>query len=131
MVLFFYISIYVSSQRRSSVRKGIFKNFAKFTGKQQFWSLFFINLQAMFSYEIMKFLRTPILKNIWTIASEFIRDTTLLHETILKKHTNRKTNFQDGKEYNQEQYFEWLIKTNDLKFISTDILVSLLRPFSL
>ena len=55
MVLFFYISIYVSSQRRSSVRKGIFKNFTKFTGKHQFWSLFFINLQAMFSYEIMKF----------------------------------------------------------------------------
>ena len=27
----------------------------------------------------------------------------LFHETILKKHTNGKTNFQDGKEYNQEQ----------------------------
>ena len=33
-------------------------------------------------------------------ASEFIRDTTLFHETILKKDTNGKTNFQDGKEYN-------------------------------
>ena len=39
-------------------------------------------------------------------ASEFIGDTTLLHETILKKYTNGKTNFQDGKEYNQKQHIE-------------------------
>ena len=30
-------------------------------------------------------------------ASQFIRDTTLFHETILKKHTNEKTN--DGKRW--------------------------------
>ena len=42
-----------------------------------------------------------------TSTSEFIGDTTLFHETILKKHTNGKTNFQDGKEYNQKQHFEW------------------------
>ena len=34
-------------------------------------------------------------------ASEFIGDTTLFHETILKKDTNEKKNFQDGKEYNR------------------------------
>ena len=39
-------------------------------------------------------------------ALEFIGDTTLFHETILKKHTNGKTNFQDGKEYNRKQHFE-------------------------
>ena len=40
-------------------------------------------------------------------ASEFIGDTTLFHEKISKKHANRKTNFQDDKEYNQKQHFEW------------------------
>ena len=40
-------------------------------------------------------------------ASEFIGDTTLFHETILKKHRNGKINFQDGKEYNRRQHFEW------------------------
>ena len=54
----------------------------------------FVNLQ-----------RTPILKNI-TTASEFIGDTTLFHETILKKHTNGSNNFEDGKEYNQKQHFK-------------------------
>ena len=39
-------------------------------------------------------------------APEFIGDTTLFHETIFKKHTNGKTNFQDGKEYNRKQHFE-------------------------
>ena len=42
-----------------------------------------------------------------TTASEFIGNTTLFHKTILKKHANGKTNFQDGKEYNRKQYFEW------------------------
>ena len=32
--------------------------------------------------------------------------------------------------YNQKQHFKWEIKTNALKFVSTDILVSFLRPFS-
>ena len=42
-----------------------------------------------------------------TTASEFIGDATLLHETISKKYTNGKTNFQDGKEYNQKQHLDW------------------------
>ena len=51
------------------------QNFAIFTGKQLFWSLFLINLQACnfikkrlqqerFSGNIANFIRTPILKNI-------------------------------------------------------------------
>ena len=39
-------------------------------------------------------------------AAEFIGDTTLFHETILKKHTNGKTNFQDDKGYNRKQHSE-------------------------
>ena len=62
----------------------------------------------MFSGEIYEiFENTYFEEHLRTTASEFIGDTTLLHETILKKHTNGKTNFQDGKEYNQRQHFEW------------------------
>ena len=61
--------------------------------------------------EVFKKIR-EVLKNTYfeehlrTTASEFIGDTTLFHETILKKHTNGNNNFEDGKEYNQKQYFE-------------------------
>ena len=55
----------------------------------------------MFSCEICKvFKNTYFEEHLQMTASEFIRDTTLFHETILKKHKNGKTNFQDGKEYN-------------------------------
>ena len=53
------------------------------------------------------FKNTFLQEHLRTTASEFIGDTTLLRETILKKHTNGKTNFQDGKEYNQKQNFKW------------------------
>ena len=59
-------------------KKAVFKNFAIFTGKRLYWSLFLIKLQAVacifiktrplhrcFSVSIAKFLRTPILKNIY------------------------------------------------------------------
>ena len=77
MVLFFYISIYGSSHRRCSVEKGVYKNFANFTGKNLFWSLFLIKFQGQacnfikkrlqhrcFPAKFAKFLRTPILENI-------------------------------------------------------------------
>ena len=66
-----------SSHQRYSVRKGVLKNFANFTGKQLCWSLFlwccrppackfFIKrLQhKYFPVKFAKLLRTPILKNI-------------------------------------------------------------------
>ena len=56
-------------------------------------------------WEIFK--NTFLQEHLRTTASEFIGDTMLLRETILKKHTNGKTNFQDGKEYNQKQNFKW------------------------
>ena len=62
----------------------------------------------VFSCKICKiFKNTYFEKHLQTTASEFLEDAMLLHETILKKHTNGKTNFQDGKEYNQKQHFEW------------------------
>ena len=77
----------------------------------------------MFSCEVCEIFKNAYFEeHLRTTASEFIGDTSLLHETILKKHTNEITNFQDGKEYNRKQHFEWYIKTNDVKFVSTDIL---------
>ena len=62
----------------------------------------------MFSCEICEvFKNTYFEGHLQMTASEFIGDTTLFHETILKKHRNGKTNFQDGKEYNRRQHFEW------------------------
>ena len=61
----------------------------------------------MFSCEIWKvFKNTYFEEHLRTTASEFIGDTTLFHETILKKHTNGKTNFQVGKDYNRKQHLE-------------------------
>ena len=59
-------------------KKTVLKNFAIFTGKHRYWSLFLINLHVLkiykfikkrlqhrcFPVNIVKFLRTPILKNI-------------------------------------------------------------------
>ena len=53
------------------------------------------------------FKNTYFEENLRTTTSEFVGDTTLLHETLLKKHTNGKTNFQDGKEYSQKQHLDW------------------------
>ena len=63
-----------SSHRKCSVKYGLLKNFAKFTGKHLCWSLFaglkgwnFIKKRIQhkcFSVKIAKSLRTPIFKNI-------------------------------------------------------------------
>ena len=58
----------------------------------------------VFSCEVFK--NTYFEEHLRMTASEFIGDTTLFHETVLKKHTNGKTSFQDGKEYNLKQHFE-------------------------
>ena len=50
--------------------------------------------------------RPPLFRVVLFSILQFIGDNTLLHVTILKKHTNGKTNFQDSKEYNQKQKFE-------------------------
>ena len=62
----------------------------------------------MFSCKIFEVFKSNYFEEyLQMTASEFIGDTTLFHETILKKHRNGKTNFQDGKEYNQRQHSEW------------------------
>ena len=62
----------------------------------------------MFCCEITDiFKNTYFEEHLRTTAAEFIEDAALLHETIFKKHTNGKTNFQDAKEYNQKQHFDW------------------------
>ena len=65
-------SLMLSSHRRCSVKKGVLKNFAIFTGKHMCWSLFFIKLEEWRAgtwnnagtVNITKFFITPILKKI-------------------------------------------------------------------
>ena len=54
---------------RCSIKIAALKNFAIFTGKHLYWSLFLIELQEetptqVFPVNVAKFLRAPILKNI-------------------------------------------------------------------
>ena len=68
-----YSKNYKAKSCKGKVRKvGVVKNFANFTGKHLFWSLFLIKLQALlkrdsntgvFLWNLQKFLRTPILQN--------------------------------------------------------------------
>ena len=62
-------------------KKGVLKNFAKFTRKHLCGSLFgvfevnFIKKRLQHRYfpvNIMKFLRTPILKNIWELGNHCV-----------------------------------------------------------
>ena len=68
------LSIDRSSRRRSSVKKGVLRNFAKFTGKHLCQSLFFNKFAGLrpstlskghtcFLVNFAKFLRTPFLQN--------------------------------------------------------------------
>ena len=56
-----------SSHRRCSVKKSALKNVANFTGKHLCWSLFFKKILQHWCFPIKfaKFLRTPILRNIY------------------------------------------------------------------
>ena len=52
-----------SSQQKCSVKKGVFRNFAKFTGKHLCQSLFFNKVLGLRSFRaiFVKFLKTPFL----------------------------------------------------------------------
>ena len=57
---------YRNRQRRCSIKKGVHKKFAIFTGKHMCWSLFLIMRpqRRCFSVNIAKFLRAAILRSI-------------------------------------------------------------------
>ena len=71
------LSIKRSSHQRCSIRKGVLRNFAKFTGKQLYQSLFFNKISGLrpatlckkrlwhrcFPVNFRKFLKTPFLQN--------------------------------------------------------------------
>ena len=74
---------YRSSYRRCSVRKGVLRNFAKFTGKRLCQSLFFIKVagrpatllkkrlwHSCFPVNFAKFLRTPFYRTSLMAASK-------------------------------------------------------------
>ena len=64
-----------SSHRRCSIEKGALKNFANFTGIRLCWSVILLKFvknfvkkglqQRCFSVKFAKFLRTPVLNNIY------------------------------------------------------------------
>ena len=94
IILFFLLLTYVtsstifrSSRRRYSIRKGVLKSSRKFTGKHQCQSLFFKKVAALrtatllkkrlrhrcFPVNFTKFLRTPFFTvHLWVTASEYL-----------------------------------------------------------
>ena len=70
------LGLFRSSHQRCSVKKGVLKNVANFTGMHLCWSLFLITLQIFRpvtllkrysntdSMKFVKFLKTPLLKDI-------------------------------------------------------------------
>ena len=77
-----------SSHRKCSVRKGVLRNLAKFTGKHLYQSLFKLQASAQrlwhrcFPANFAKFLRTPFLQN--TFFTEH------LQATASASHNNKK-----------------------------------------
>ena len=65
--IIFRFIVFRSSHRRCSVRKGVLRNFTKFTGKHLYQSLFFNIVAGLrhrcFPVIFAKFLRTPFLQN--------------------------------------------------------------------
>ena len=72
------LAVFRSSHQRCSIRKGVLRNFAKFTGKRLCQSLFFNNVAGLrpaillkrdfdtgvcFLMNFVKFLKTPFLQN--------------------------------------------------------------------
>ena len=68
--IWYFLSLYRSSHGRCSVKKGVLKYFANFTGKHLCLSLFSIMLikkrlqRGCFPVKFANFLRAPVLKNI-------------------------------------------------------------------
>ena len=62
MTFIFSINVFRSSHQTCSLKKTVLKNFAIFTEKHLFWSLF---QNGCFRVNTAKFLRMPILENIW------------------------------------------------------------------
>ena len=92
-------------------RKRCIQKFRKFDRETPVWESLFnkvAGLDMQISWEICEICKnTYFEEHLWTTASESVGNTTLLHEAISKKYTNGKINFQDGKEYNQKQHFDW------------------------
>ena len=73
------LDLFRSSHERCSIRKGVLKNFANFTGKHLCWSLLqtcnFIKKRLQhwcFPVKLAKFLRTSILKKICERLLQFV-----------------------------------------------------------
>ena len=115
-----------NSHRRCSVKKGVLKNFANFTGKHLCWSPFLILLQVFRPATLLKrkilqhwcfpvkFLRTPILKNICQRQLLFISPKNTI--------TNSGDEFEPD-----ETSTEWEVSI----FLNVTILFNQMQPYNL
>ena len=120
------LGLFRSSHRRCSVKKGVLKNFANFTGKHLCWSPFWILLQVFRPATLLKkkilqhwcfpvkFLRTPILKNICQRQLLFISPKNTI--------TNSGDEFEPD-----ETSTEWEVSI----FLNVTILFNQMQPYNL
>ena len=99
------ISIIRSSHRRCSVKKGVLRNFAKFTGKHLCQSVFFNKVAGLrpatllkkrlwyrcFPVKFAKFLRTPFLQN--TSRRLVLNNKCCNYKLEVKKYRKRFSSF--------------------------------------
>ena len=100
-IFFFEALIFRSSHRRCSIKKGVLRNFAKFTGKHLFQSLFFNKvkketLAQLFSCEFCKtFKNTFLTEHVWTAALQAYK--AFLSEKLLSNFQSRMKFYENSK----------------------------------
>ena len=79
-------SIYTSSRQKRTIKKSVIKNFAIFTGKHVYRSLFLIQLQTPRPAIILKETPTQLFSwKHWVIFEEHLRTTVSVKITRLNK----------------------------------------------
>ena len=120
-VVLFSIFQFTEAVTGGALLKKVFSKISQISQESTCFGVSLIKLQAQacnfikkrlhhrcFPAKYTKFLRTTILKNICErLLLNLSGYSTFFLEAILKKHTNGKTSFQESKEYNQKQHFEW------------------------
>ena len=86
-----------SSHQRCSIKKGVLRNFTKFTGKHLCKSLFFNKVAGLrnrlwhryFPVNFVIFLRTPFFtEHLWCLLLPFLRDTLKAFDDFKNKQQN-------------------------------------------
>ena len=85
-------NVYRSSHRRSSIKKGVFKNFAKFTEKQLCLVPFFNKVETLtevFSYEFREILKDTFFKeHLRTNSSDYMFESKYCTQEVIIQQNN-------------------------------------------